>query len=459
MSRLDILDAAFHYFSADDGCHDHCATYVFDSPRGQAPSTSAIVAQLGDRAAHVPELARRIARVPGDLDYPHWVVDDTPMSSRVTVHDLDGGMWQDVETLLGALKEDPLDAARRAWDVHVIRGSSGAPNTTGTPTVVVFRISHALTAGMGASALGRLLLSPNAGAPTPLPGHGAPTRPRELAAAAVTGALALPFRTARFLLARQRTRRAYLGSPSALDRPKPRPAVRGNADPTRHRVVHVTPFEPGLLRRRGLSVTVLALTAVGLANERFLAEFGEPIPTTFNAAVPVAVPENVDWPAANRVITTKVDLFTDEPDLAGRAAAIREALAAAKQRAIDPDLLRWALAENRVPAPLYVAARRKQRRHHEPNHGLRATVGANAVVVSVPHGPNDLDLCGARAVFSGDFPMLTDGHSITHGFYGLGDAVTLCLVACPDTFPDHRRYAEIMTTAVRDVAAATPDAS
>ncbi|SNS51465.1 wax ester/triacylglycerol synthase domain-containing protein [Rhodococcoides kyotonense] len=451
MSRLDLLDAAYHFFAAEDGSRDHYTMVVFDSPIGDAPAVRDIVDHVHARARSVPELNRRIARVPFDLDFPHWVADDSEFDARVVRHDMSGRTWADMEDLLGQLKESPLDAAEQAWRLHVVHGLADAPRTVGAPTVVIVQVTHALTAGVGAGQLARALFAPPE--PTPaLPGHGDPTSTRTLSARAVGAACALPVRTIRYVVLAARARRAFRRSPEVGIDGVPVEAVRGNDDPTQRRVVHVLTFDSGLLRRPGLSVTTLGLTALGLANARFLAEFGEQIPSTFNARVPIAMPDDVDWPAANRVVTTGVALFTDEPDLRRRAESIRESLADGRRRATGDTLLRWARAENLVPAPLFLAAQRRRRARRVPTG---TTVGANTIMVSVNHGPRDLEVCGARAVFSGDFPMLSEGHSITHGFYGLGDALSVCIVACPNTVPDHERYAEILEQAVIDVAAAT----
>ncbi|MGA9872024.1 MAG: WS/DGAT domain-containing protein, partial [Rhodococcus sp. (in: high G+C Gram-positive bacteria)] len=247
--------------------------------------------------------------------------------------------------------------------------------------------------------------------------------------------------------------RAHGGAPGT--RATPRPAIPGNADPTPQRVVHVVACPPATFRRGPFSVTTLALTAVGVATERFLAEFGLPAPDTLNSLVPMALPEDVPWPAANRIVNGTVDLHLEITDLAQRAEAIRLSLKAARRDVVDPHLLRWITAENRVPAPVFLAATRFQRSRAAVSHAVPQSVQSNLTVVSVDRGDAELTLCGARALFTAGFPMLSAARSVSHGFYGLGDTLTVCIIACPDTFPAHARYADIVEQAVRDVAAAT----
>lgn len=212
---------------------------------------------------------------------------------------------------------------------------------------------------------------------------------------------------------------------------------------------------PGAFRRSGLSVTTLGLTAVGVATRHFLDDHGEQTPPTLNALVPMAIPDHVDWPAANRVVNGTVDLHPDIDDTVERAEAIRASLSKSRSDVTDPKLIRWISAENMIPAPIYLAVRRRRAKKFTSTPRTPEKVLTNVTVVSVDRGKKDVELLGAPPVLSAGFPMLADGRSVTHGFYGLGDTVTVCVVACPDTFPDHERYAEILEQAVEDVSADT----
>lgn len=450
MSRLDIIDAAFHYASGDT-FFDQYVLFAF-AVDGDAPTVDAITKFIGDRAASVPELGKCIREVPCNLDFPQWVRDDAPIQSRV--REIQESTWQGVERSLAKIVTEPVDATRSAWRIHLARNVTGVPGTDNA-VIVVFQVSHAVTDGRGASRLARLLFSPDA---PPMPLHAVRLRqPRSLIPTALAAAVALPFRTLAARLAARRARLAYVRSQGSdlSKRDLQRPGIRGNEDPTLARVVHVTTCAPGLLANSNLSVTTLALTAVSVAIERYLDTIDEVTPKTLNCLVPMALPDNTPWPAANRVVNQAVELCVTTSDLTERSHKIRASLAASRNEAANPLRLAWLRAENSIPAPVFLAVKRMRERRSNPNHTTPESVHANSTVVSVNRGSAELELCGRPAALTAGFPSLGPGRSLTHGFYGLGDTVSVCVVACPDTFPDHERYAGILADAVADVADAT----
>ncbi|SNS51443.1 wax ester/triacylglycerol synthase domain-containing protein [Rhodococcoides kyotonense] len=449
MSRLDIIDASFHY--SGDASRDQYVLVAF-AVTGEMPTFGQISDFISTRAAAIPELTKRIVEVPGNLDFPRWVHDDAPAASHV-FEISDARTWNDFRRAVDRLVTDPVDATEAAWRVHVARDVSEVPQTSGTSIVVVFQVSHAVADGRGASQLARMLF-----APTPDSTARAHVGTvRSLVPAAVGSALTLPIRTAAARLAARKARRAYAHEHGfePLQRDSHRPGIRGNADPTPSRVSHVHVCAPGLLTQSTLSVTTLALTAVSLATERYLDAVGDTTPDTLNSLVPMAVPDDSPWNAVNRVVNGAVDLHVTTPDLRERAQAIRASLRRTRAEMTDPLLLRWISAENLIPAPVFLAMKKLTARRVRPNHSVPETVLTNSTVISVDRGTKDLELCGAPALFTAGFPMLGPARSLTHGFYGLGDTISVCVVACPDTFPDHERYSEILVAAVTDVAEAT----
>lgn len=450
MSRLNIIDASFHYASKTFS-RDQYVLLAFEQPEGRHLTFEEISTFIAERAGRIPELGKRIREIPGNLDYPRWIRDDALPSEKVT--ELRSDTWHELRSIVSGLVQHPVDAARAAWHVHVARNLDGVPHTNGRSTVVVFQVSHALVDGRGATHLARRLFG---GAEPPLDEPTTHFSPRSAVPVAIGSALALPVRLAIARIAAWKARRDFAREHGSgpLDRDIPRPAIRGNADPTTPRAVHVIACTPGQFAHSGVSVTTMALTAVGVATERYLREIGDDVPSTLNALVPMALPEDAPWPAVNRVVNGTVDLHPDVDDLAERAARTRSSLSAGHAEVTDPLLLRWITAENRIPAPIHLAAQKRRRKAARATTGTPKTALSNVTVVSVHRGESNLALCGAPAVFSGGFPMLGPARSLSHGFYGLGDTVTVCITACPDAFPDHERYAQILENAVKDVTAA-----
>ncbi|OZE81884.1 hypothetical protein CH304_12585 [Rhodococcus sp. 15-649-1-2] len=452
MSRLDILDAAFHYASKSTS-RDQYVLLTFDTGDLPSPTFDEITEFIGVRARSIPDLNKRLVEIPGNLDYPYWSRSGEPPR----ILQFDSRTWEGVVDELGLLVQTPVDATRAAWQVHVARDVEDVPHASGRALVVVFQVSHALTDGRGATRLARALFSVEP--PDPRPSQARLFKPHLRVPVAVGAAAALPFRLVAARLAARRSRRTFERARGSItDRNVLRPSIVGNVEPTGNRVAHVIPCAPLRVTGTRFSVTTTALTAVGLATERYLETIGDPVPDTLNALVPMGLPEDVSWPAENRVVNGDVDLHVGVPDIGERARRTAASLSETRRNVLDPLLLRWIEAENLVPAPVFLAVDRRARKHAPRERTVHESVTSNLTVVSVDRGDTDLELCGAPCLFSGGFPMLGPARSVTHGFYGLGDTVTICVTACPDTFPDHARYVDILKQAVDDVVAVIKDA-
>ncbi|OZE99880.1 wax ester/triacylglycerol synthase domain-containing protein [Rhodococcoides fascians] len=451
MSRLDILDASFHYASKS-APRDQYVLLTFDAGDLSSPTLDEITDFIDARARSIPDLNKRLVEIPGNLEYPYW----SRSVGLPPIVEFGSGTWESVVDELGLLVQKSVDATRAAWQVHVARDVEDVPHAVGRALVVVVQVSHALTDGRGATRLARALFSVDP--PEPSQSQARLFKPHLRVPVAVGALAALPFRLAAARLAARRTRRTFERERGSItDRNVLRPSISSNVEPTGNRVAHVIPCAPHRLTKTRFSVTTTALTAVGLAAERYLETVGDAVPVTLNALVPMGLPEDVKWPAENRIVNGDVDLHVDVSDIAERARRTAASLAEAREKLLDPLLLRWIRAENLVPAPVFLALDRRARKHALRERTVHDEVTSNLTVVSVNRGDARLELCGAPGLFSGGFPMLGPARSLTHGFYGLGDTVTVCVTACPDTFPDHARYVDILKQAINDVVAVTTD--
>jgi hypothetical protein len=75
-------------------------------------------------------------------------------------------------------------------------------------------------------------------------------------------------------------------------------------------------------------------------------------------------------------------------------------------------------------------------------------VSGNTVVSSVFRGPSDLCLGGAPVRFTAGFPALSPVMGLTHGVHGLGDTVTLSILASPELMPDLDHYVSMVADAM-----------
>ena len=440
MDRLDIKDAIYHFARDRGDSRDQFSLTAFDSVDRAAPSFDEIVAHMEARAPLVPRLGLRLREAPLNLDYPRWVSDTSPLAERMSDHDLGGASWAEFEALMGDLLRTRLDLREHSWHLHVVRGIGSAPLMQGAVTVVILQVGHALTDGLGVSKMVRALFEPLSAAGTAASSKTEPERGNPVAG--VLGAVVrAPVDLVRSRWEARRAIRAYQGTPPG---PPSVAATSLNSAVGPYRVVRIVPMQMTEVRAGAASVTEAVITdfvGPGLALEP-LSETGG----TVAAFVPMALPRDVEWPAANRAVVGTVDLHVGEPDLEKRAELISASLAVERARVTAAPLLRVARADERVPAPIvrFVQGRRFRKHDRSP-----ARVGAQTTVVSVDRGRADLELCGAVARFSAGFGFLEDGQCLNHGFFGLGNMVTIAMVACPDAVPDLDAYTQGLVDRLR----------
>ncbi|KZF00281.1 hypothetical protein A2J04_13500 [Rhodococcus sp. EPR-279] len=451
MDRLDIKDAIYHFARDRGDSRDQFSLTAFDSVERPAPSFDEIVAHVEARAPLVPGLGLRLREAPLNLDYPRWVPDTSPLSERMSDHDLGGAPWADFENLMGDLLRTRLDLREHSWHLHVVRGIGSAPLMQGAVTVVILQVGHALTDGLGVSRMVRALFEPVSATGAALSPETEPKR--ENAVVSTLGAVVrAPVDLVRSRWEARRAVRAYRGSQPG---PPSVPATALNQAVGPYRVVRIVPMQETEVRAGAASVTVSALCAVGSCLDQYLGDGDgdgdgdEPLSATGGtvaAFVPMALPRDVEWPAANRAVVGTVDLHVGEPDIAKRAELITRSLAAEQARVTAAPLLRVARADERVPAPIVRFVQGRRFRQHDRSPSF---VGAQTTVVSVDRGRADLELCGAVARFSAGFPFLEDGRCLNHGIFGLGDVVTIAMVACPDAVPNLDAYTQGLVDRLR----------
>ncbi|KZE99409.1 wax ester/triacylglycerol synthase domain-containing protein [Rhodococcus sp. EPR-147] len=451
MDRLDIKDAIYHFARDRGDSRDQFSLTAFDSVERPAPSFDEIVAHVEARAPLVPGLGLRLREAPLNLDYPRWVPDTSPLSERMSDHDLGGAPWADFENLMGDLLRTRLDLREHSWHLHVVRGIGSAPLMQGAVTVVILQVGHALTDGLGVSRMVRALFEPVSATGAALSPETEPKR--ENAVVSTLGAVVrAPVDLVRSRWEARRAVRAYRGSQPG---PPSVPATALNQAVGPYRVVRIVPMQQTEVRAGAASVTVSALCAVGSCLDQYLGDGDgdgdgdEPLSATGGtvaAFVPMALPRDVEWPAANRAVVGTVDLHVGEPDIAKRAELITRSLAAEQARVTAAPLLRVARADERVPAPIVRFVQGRRFRQHDRSPSF---VGAQTTVVSVDRGRADLELCGAVARFSAGFPFLEDGRCLNHGIFGLGDVVTIAMVACPDAVPNLDAYTQGLVDRLR----------
>ncbi|MDQ1181025.1 WS/DGAT domain-containing protein [Rhodococcus sp. SORGH_AS_0301] len=433
--RLTATDARMYWLSRRLPS-DQFLLYAFD---GVLDDPDAVATALVRRARAVGGLSVRLRETRWTADYPYWVPTEVTRD-RVRVHA--GGMWQDCLDRVAETFGDQVEPRREPWRVHLYPCVDGVPGTTGSATVLVLQIAHALGDGGRVSALARALLSDELSAAVRTVVVSAPL-------AVARGAVELPARVigmvrrAREAVVADRRRTADTAAGVIPGPPLPRAPTllsRPAGGTTRIRCV-VCPASD--LRTDTVSVTVAALVVVSDAMSRHLASLGEPVPDDLGAEVMIAIPgESRTTAAANAFHNAGVDLHPSVQDLRARARAIDDSLQDRRRRLEHPAFGVGDRATETVPA---VIVRRDVDR--ADLSVAPTTVAGHTVVSSVNRGVADLTLSGRPVVLSAGFPALSPTVGVTHGVHGIGDVVTLSIVTSDDVM-DADAYTDCLREAV-----------
>ncbi|MEV6774604.1 WS/DGAT domain-containing protein [Nocardia sp. NPDC051030] len=475
MNSLAPRDATMYWLSARTR-NDLFLLYCF-ADSGQ--SDALLRRTIANRVAGIPDLLVHVLATPANIAYPFWApcefIDD-----QFTVHPLPIPTWSNLQAALGELLATGLRADRRAWHLHVFREVDDAPGFASgeSALVAVLQLSHALADGRRAAEIARALFAEAPVAPESavaerhksvlsqpmsaaagllrriVPEWVVPGETITACAAAVEALPELPIGMARTVIrgfAAEGARRKLAALTSSGIVPQSAPVVPpnllngGGANPAAH-TVRMLVRDANSLRVPGHTVTVVALTAVSLALQRYLAYRGEPT-TPLRAQVPMAVtPNDTD---RNSYRDLSVDLATTEPVLRRRAARIAADLTTLRQRAEHPLQEAQSHATAAIPAPIL---------HRNvtgyPIDVLPEQVSGHTVMSSVHRGPADLTFAGSPVRFTAGFPALGAVMHLTHGIHGLGNTVTFSIHADPDVIPDLDAYAARLDAAITEVTEA-----
>ncbi len=406
-ARMTAVDAQFYWMSAKVPS-DEYTVYVFD---GEHIDVEHAIREVHRRAQACHALTVRVEDG-SPLTYPRWVPTAVGLD-RFVRHRLDDDSWRGCQDAVARLVDDPLDARREPWRVHVFSPVHAIPGGTGTGAVVVMQTAHALADGLREAELAGWLFGRTAPVPEVSP----------------SSSWFLPWRGIDAARA-HRTLERDIRAGSVAAPLGPRPLQVTNARPIGTRALRT------LVRHRsqllGPTVTVAALAAVSGALAKHLGEAA----TSLVAEVPMAKPAARQ--ANNHFLNITVGLYPDL-DRPARLERIAADLANARRRAEHPAALAADRAFAGVPAPLL----RWGISQFDPD-ARPPQVSGNTVVTSVYRGPGDLSFGGAPVLLISGCPTLSPAMGLTHAVYGIGDTVAIGVHAAESAIGDIDAYVALL---------------
>ncbi|HNP56976.1 MAG TPA: wax ester/triacylglycerol synthase family O-acyltransferase [Gordonia sp. (in: high G+C Gram-positive bacteria)] len=425
MTRLTPVDARM-LWAAPAAHSDQFLLYAFDETEASA---DAVRAQVLARAADIPRCNVAVREVPGHLDYPAWG-HSAVAGDQVVIHRLADRSWTGLLEEIGVLLADQVDPREHPWRLHLFDGVAPPPGIPGAAARVraaVLQVSHALADGRGASELARQLFGGSPADPTTA---GPSTRLIPTPLRALGGLVRLPVQIAGLVVGGVRSYARSRGEdPDGLGPVAP---ASINCTPGPRRVLRTLTVERSVFPGR---VTPSAIAAIGDALASAGLVDGDPVVelTVGRGAANGGRPANDFFMAG---IATRTDL----PDEARRRVIV-EQIDAARARDGARDRVAARRAEDATPAVLM----------HWATTGFASPVAdavtGHSVVSSVNRGAADLFLAGGRVRLTAGFPALSAVHALTHGVHGIGDAVTVSVLADPDVV-DVAAYLPVLAEAI-----------
>ncbi|MFD1814815.1 wax ester/triacylglycerol synthase domain-containing protein [Rhodococcus gannanensis] len=464
MRQLEPKDAWFVYVDTPRFRQAYMSAFVLtpDDADGRLPDRAEITRWFEERAV-LPLLRQRLLRVPLDLDHPYWVDDpDFAVDRHLHFHGALG--WDESRTMVADLSTEPMDERRPLWELHVIEQVHGVPDTDGPAMMVVLKMHHAVTDGIGSAVVTTTLFgdalppNPNAIPPQHIPGDvelvlralGRVPRTVVDAVSAVRRARAnwralhLARADAAYPLPRQDR------TPTPLDGPVgPRRVIEA---------VHFALPEVQEIKARigGVTVNDLMLTVVGGAMRAYLVEQGHTPPGSLATSAPMTIRGTgtaAGDESNNKFVMMVVDLRTDIADPVARARAVHDAVLGERARLGVPAEAAVAHVDYMFPGWVFRAARRVRAWQGVDAQGIGRRP-FNTFVSSVPREINEVRVAGTTCVHSFGIGPL-DGTGTGHAVGAVGERLGMNVAADPDLLTDSRRYAELIRqsyTELRDAA-------
>jgi diacylglycerol O-acyltransferase / wax synthase len=437
-------DAVFLHAQTESCPQQVGAVVLLDAP---GVDLAGLRSSVSARVGELPLLRRRLIPARGRWARPRWAIDESlDVCSRVTEITADDDSRTSLEQIVGHYFAEPVDPAKAAWQLLLVRTTSGGPSA------IVVKAHHALGDSYALiSELGGLFDPRGSGGKGSLPGSGRSPRGMRGGGSPRKGAVAPRRKTAP--PGRHRARTAFrvtrgLAGMALAARPGPIGVDGGVADYRREfaAVSLNARMVAAQARLLGAGTVDLVLAVAAGVLAPLMAEQGQSaVGRTVRAMVPCSLrsagrlpagrgaPVQADGAASggssgpgNRIAGVMLDLPVGPMSLAERVAAVR-AVRRARLRRGDADASAFVLhAMNILPAPLQRAIAR-----------TAFTSRRFSLIVSVfPGTRQSRQLLGAEVTEVFPVLALADGVGLALGAMTWGRSLSIGIMANPALIPD-----------------------
>jgi diacylglycerol O-acyltransferase len=421
-----------------------------------------VMANFERRLNALPTFRTRLVEVPGRLDRPYWVVDDS-FDVEYHVRHLalpQPGDWRQLCIQIARMHARPLDMKRPLWECNVIEGLNGVEGCPPGSFAVYVKIHHSMVDGdLGQRVLAVLHdMEPN---PPPVEEESEQAtadaaeefkQPRlgdtELISRAFTNRVqnAPAFAKSAVELAKSVGDTVSKIANDELPMPASGPKTRFDEPVGPHRVVEAVEFSLPVLKEiktiAGVTINDVCVAIVSGAMRKYLDHYGELPEESVIANVPVGLRKRgvVETDDNNQIAALMTRIHTEIADPIDRLHAVHDAMVDAKKFIDTP------ISQPLKIVGLFPPFMSKPLSRFYASAGLTKYLpaGTPCVITNVPGPRIDLYANGAKLVRMHLLGVLTPGVALFNAIFSLGDKLTITVLADRDIMPDPLFYKQCL---------------
>ncbi len=471
MQQLSALDAMFAYLESGNQYMHVAGLSLYDPSTVPAErkrnqnqdvlSHKDILHEMNKTLHLVPNMRRRLIRVPGDIDHPWWVEDE---NFNIEFHMRHialpaPGDWQQLCILIARLHSRGIDMSKPLWESYIIEGLDNITSLPKGCFGVFTKIHHAAIDGATGAAMTRAMhtLNPNDEAPTATDqwkGESEPTN-AELLARAYFNGLTSPIRAgqvmAKALPGMLRAGQGVLQG--KLKMPVSAPRTRFNTKVSPHRVFDARVFDINDFRdiKNAAKMTIndVVLTVCGGALRQYLLDKKELPQESMVAMIPINVrTEDEKMTGGNQVSSMTAAIGTHIADPVERLQFVaqsqtqaKEVLKTAGEREVSE------LSGLALPAMVSLGARALS----GGGWANYAPMPTNLVITNVPGPQVPLYMGGSRLMVTFGLGPLVHNQGMLIAIQSYAGAITISCTACRSMMSDPTVFVEALYKSFREL--------
>lgn len=469
MRQLNGQDSTFVFMEKPGAPLHLTSIYVYDP--STAPGGKITHKQLLDHIQariHTSSVfTQKLKKVPGDLDYPYWVDDDSfDLEFHVrhialpSPHD-----WRQLCILVARLHSRGLDMSRPPWEMYIIEGLDNVAEVPPGSFAILSKYHHAAIDGVSGIEIVSGLHDVSADAKPrkiSIPAfEDEPSNAQMLWKAGINN-LRAPFHLAKVLSTSRPKLSSLLKFKDNSDAKKPAklevPKTRFNDKVSPHRVFTGQAFDFDDLKQirkavAGATINDVVLAMCSGALRHYLADKGEIPDQSLVSMAPINTRTEQDENASGNVVSAMfIAIQTQIEDPLQRLQLIQQVTAAEKTLDKAVSARRMTDINQHIPAATLSMAGRLI-----TSTGLahRTKPITNCVITNVPGPQIPLYMCGAQLLETWGSGPVMDGLGLFFSAHSYNNKMFICITACRDLMSDPGFFRECLVTSVNELKAAT----